>query len=203
MSQTMNLKDAERRAWTLYFQDGLWDIFFGCLFLAGGLRTLTGSLWAWLLVLAGLLLFIYGRKMITLPRLGEIKFGPRRKARRRVLLLLIMAAVALTLFALLLPVFGIAAPGPNAGLLFALVVPLILVIMAYLMDFKRLYGYAALVAIFMLLSETASLQGGAAAQAAAGGVALTIGFWHLVQFLREYPLPDEEVLHEGKSNGQS
>ena len=33
---------------------------------------------------------------------------------------------------------------------------MIFVIMAFLMDFKRLYGYAALVAIYMLLAETVS-----------------------------------------------
>ena len=74
---------------------------FGISFLASyfwpaGLRTLTDSLWSYLLVAAGLLLFIYGRKMITLPRLGEIKFGPKRKTRRLTLLILIMVAVALT-----------------------------------------------------------------------------------------------------------
>ena len=36
MSQMMNLKDAERKAWTIHYEDGLWDIFFGLLFLGGG-----------------------------------------------------------------------------------------------------------------------------------------------------------------------
>ena len=203
MSQSMSLKDAERRAWTLYFQDGLWDLFFGFLFLAGGLRTLTDSLWAYLLVAAGLLLFIYGRKMITLPRLGEIKFGPRRKARRLVLLILIMVAVAMTFVILLLPVLGVTALGSNAGLLFAVIVPMIFVFMAYLMDFKRLYGYAVLVAIYILLTETVSLQAGAIAQVAAGLVAISIGSWHLFQFLRDYPLPEDEMMSERDADGQS
>jgi hypothetical protein len=203
MSQAMSLKDAERRAWTLYFQDGLWDLFFGFLFLAGGLRTLTDSLWSYLLVAAGLLLFIYGRKVITLPRLGEIKFGPKRKTRRLTLLILIMVAVALTFAVLLLSVLGIATPGPNAGLLFAVIVPMIFVIMAFLMDFKRLYGYAALVAIYILLTETVSLQAGGIAQVAAGLIAITIGLWHLIHFLRDYPLPEEELMTEENSDGQS
>jgi hypothetical protein len=203
MSQTMNLKDAERRAWTLYFQDGLWDIFFGCLFLAGGLRTLTDSLWSYLLVVAGLMIFIFGRRMITLPRLGEIKFGRKRKTRRLTLLILIMIAVALTFVVLLLPVLGIATPGPNAGLLFAIIVPMIFVIMAYLMDFKRLYGYAALVTIYMILTEMVSSQAGAVAQIVAGLVALSIGFWYLFHFLRDYPLPEEELMNVGDVDGRS
>lgn len=203
MSHTMNLKDAERRAWMLYFKDGLWDLFFGFLFLAGGLRTLTGSLWAYLLLAVGLLLFIVGRRAITLPRLGEIKFGPKREARRRTLLILILATVALTFAVLLLPLLGIAAPGANAGLVFALVVPLILAIVAYFMDFRRLYGYAALAAIFMILTEVVSMQVGAIAQIFAGGIALLVGSWHLFHFIQEYPLPAEALMDEGESNGQS
>jgi hypothetical protein len=203
MPQKMNLQDAERRAWTLYFQDGLWDLFFGCLFLAGGLRTLTDSLWSYLLVLAGLLIFIFGRRLITLPRLGEIKFGRKRKTRRLTLLILILIAVALTFAVLLLPLLGIAVPGPIAGLLFAIIVPMIFVIMAYLMDFKRLYGYAALVAIYMILTEAVSLQAGAVTQIVAGLVALSIGLWHLFHFLRAYPLPAEEMMDKGEADGQA
>jgi hypothetical protein len=201
MSQTMNLKEAERRAWTLYFEDGLWDLFFGFLFLAGGLRTLTDSLWSWLLVAAGLLVFILGRRMITIPRLGEIKFGPKRQARRQTLIILILVAVVLTFAVLLLPVLGMATPGPNAGLLFAAAVPMILVIIAYLMDFKRLYGYAALMAIFMIVTEMVGQPAGAMAQVIAGMIALLVGLWHLFHFLRAYPLPEEELMGEGDVDG--
>ncbi len=203
MAQSMNLKETERRAWTLYFQDGFWDLFFGFLFLGGGLRTLTDSLWAYLLVAAGILLFIFGKRWITLPRLGEIKFGPERKARRQTLLILIMVAVAVTFVVLLLPVVGIATPGPKAGLLFVLLVPLILVIVAYFLDFKRLYVYAALAAIFMIVTEMVSLQMGAVAQIIAGGIALFAGLWYLVQFLRHYPLPDVTSMDEGDADGQA
>ena len=203
MSQTMNLKDAERKAWSLYFEDGLWDIFFGSLFLAGGLRALTDSLWAYLLLVAGLLIFFLGRRMITLPRLGEIKFGRQRKKRKIILLIVIMVALVLTLVVLLLPVLGIATPGPNAGLLFVILAPLILAFVAYFLDFNRLYGYAVLMAIFMLLAEFVGLQAGAIAQIVAGLIALIIGLWHLSHFLRAYPMPDEEVMGGGDVDGQS
>jgi hypothetical protein len=203
MSQTMNLKDVERRAWTLYFEDGLWDLFFGFLFLAGGLRTLADSLWSYLLVGVGLLIFIVGRRAITLPRIGVIKFGRKRRASRQKLLILILAAVVLTFAVLLLPFLGLATPGTYAGLIFAIAVPLILAIVAYFMDFRRLYGYAVLVAIFMMLTEMVSLQVGAMAQIVAGGIALLIGSWHLFHFMKKYPLPDEAFMGEGNNNGQS
>ncbi len=201
MSQMMNLKDAERKAWTIYYEDGLWDIFFGLLFLGGGLRELTDSIWSYLLIAAGILSIYLGRRYMTLPRLGEIKFGPRRKTRRGVLVALLSVTVVLTLFVLLLPRMGAPLPGPNIGLVFAIIVPMVFIIMAYLMDFKRLYGYAALAAIFMILTETVSIQAGAVAQIVAGLIALSIGLWYVVHFLRDYPLPQEEMTTKGASNG--
>jgi len=67
MSEMIDLHHVERRAWRLYFQDGLWDIFLGLLFLGTGLRALTGNLWFYLLVLAGVLALILGKRWITLP----------------------------------------------------------------------------------------------------------------------------------------
>jgi hypothetical protein len=203
MAQSMSLENVERRAWTLYFEDGLWDLFFGFLFFGGGLRAVTDSLWAYLLVAVGVLLVIFGKRWLTLPRLGAIKFGPKRKARRQTLFILIMVAVVLTFVVLLLPVLDIATPGPHAGLLFALLVPLILGIVAYFLDFRRLYVYAVLAAIFMMVTETVSLQAGAVAQMIAGGIALLIGLWNLWHFLREYPLPDATLMDEGDANGQT
>lgn len=200
MSENLSLKEAERRAWTLYYEDGLFDIFLGLLFLGGGLRELTDSLWSYLFVLAGILIFVFGRRMMTLPRVGVIKFGPRRKAQRKVLFFVILTAVLLTLLLLLLPFLGITAVGPTAGLILTLVVPLIFVYMAYLMAFKRLYGYAVLVAIFMLATELISTQAGAWAQVGAGLIALITGLWHLVRFTQAYPLPSHTVMSEGNAD---
>ncbi len=190
MSENLSLKEAERRAWTLYFEDGLWDIFLGLLFLGGGLRGLTDSLWFYFLILAGILVFVLGRKYITLPRVGEIKFGPIRERRRRTLLILITVSVLLTFSLLLLPALGIVSPGPMAGLVFAAAVPLIFMYMAYLMDFKRLYGYALMVGFIMTITEMVGREAGYWAQVVGGLIALIIGLWHLVSFVRKYPLPD-------------
>ena len=61
MSEMIDLHHVERRAWRLYFQDGLWDIFLGLLFLGTGLRALTGNLWFYLLV----------RFLCTVPAVDE------------------------------------------------------------------------------------------------------------------------------------
>jgi hypothetical protein len=53
----------------------------------------------------------------------------------------------------------------------------------------------------MILTETASTQAGAIAQIVAGLIALSIGLWYFVHFLRGYPLPQEEMATKGASNG--
>jgi len=203
MNDNLSLKEAERRAWTLYHEDGLLELFLGLLFIGGGLRTLTDSLWSYLFILAGILIFVLGRRYITLPRVGLIKFGPRRKRKRRSLFIFILVAVILTILLLLLPALGIAGPGPTAGYVFALVVPLIFAYMAYQLEFKRLYVYAVLVAIFMLVVESAGTWAGAWAQFGTGLIILIVGLWHLLHFLQNYPLPDHTVMKEGEADDES
>lgn len=197
MTDDRDLKEAEKRAWTLYFGDGLWDIFLGLMFIGGALRTLSGSLWAYLLILAGILALVIGRKMITLPRLGEIKFGPKRGQRRRVLILLLVAAVLLTLVA-----WFLFQSNSSTGLILALGAPLVLIYMAYLLDFGRLYGYAVLMALFMIVTELVSLRAGAWVELLVGLVILSVGFWYLNHFLATYPLPPSHDMENGAANGR-
>lgn len=203
MSQMISLQDVERRAWTLYFQDGLWDIFFGLLFLGGGLRALTDNLWFYLLVAAGVLVIILGKRWITLPRLGQIDYSPQRKARTNVVRLVAFGAMIITAVIFVLAVGGADLSGIPVGWIFVLMVPGVFLLMAYMMDFQRLYGYAVLVAIFMVITELYGDPAAAWAQIVAGLVPLTIGIVLLVRFLRRYPVVDEEALAEGGSNGQS
>lgn len=63
MSQNINLKELERKAWTSYFQDGLWDMYLGLQLLAWGLAPLLEEIvplsdW-WVAVLAAPLMLVY------------------------------------------------------------------------------------------------------------------------------------------------
>jgi hypothetical protein len=203
MSKMMSLKDAERRIWTLYFEDGLWDIFFGLLLLGGGLRALTDSLWYYLLVLAGILIYIGGKRFVTLPRMGAVRFGPARKLRNRQLRILVVVAVLITFTLLLLILNGVPLPGSFVGLAFALVVPLVLAAMAYLMDFNRLYIYAIAFGVIALLTELASDPLGALVQSLFGFLALVYGVALFVIFLRKYPVPEAGAVAEKQVNGSA
>ena len=196
MTDMPNLQDVERRAWTLYFQDGLWDIFLGLLFLGGGLRSLTGNLWFYLLIAAGVLALILGKRWITVPRLGQINFSPQRKARQNLLRVAIFAVVLLTAALAL----WTALP---AGWIFVVLVPGIFLLMAYMMDFKRLYFYAVLITAFMVITEVYGDPLAAWAQIIAGLVPLSVGLVLLVRFLRRYPVIDEASLLETGGDGNA
>ena len=80
MSQNIDLKQIERKAYTSYFQDGLWDIFMGLLMLGMGITIAFESEILYGVVLAiAVLVVSVGRKLITEPRIGRAKFGMARK----------------------------------------------------------------------------------------------------------------------------
>ena len=85
---TTDSKDLERRAWRSVFQDGLWDIALGIMFLGVGLSTTLGlgRGWTYLEYAAAMALSIalirIGKQRITLPRLGWVRFGPKAERRR-------------------------------------------------------------------------------------------------------------------------
>jgi hypothetical protein len=203
MPYQTDLKAVERRAWTLTFQDGLWDIFFGLLFLGGGLRSLTDNLWFYLLVAAGVLILILGKRWITLPRLGQINFSPERKARQNVVRVVALVVLLFTAVIFVLAVSGADLSGVPVGWIFVILVPVVFLLMAYKLDMKRLYGYTILVAIFMIATELLDNPAAAWAQIFAGLIPLAVGTVLLVRFLRRYPVVDEEKLMAGGSNDRS
>lgn len=202
MSHQIDLQAVERRAWTLYFQDGLWDIFLGLLFLGGGLRSLADHRWFYLLIAAGVLLFILGKRWITAPRLGQIQFSKQRRARQDVVRLVALAVMLFTAAVFVLAVTGQELSAIPVGWIFVILVPGLFLLMAYMLDFTRLYGYTILIAIYVVMTELVGDPAAAWAQIVAGLVPLAVGIVLLVRFLRRYPAVDEEMLAGGQSNGQ-
>ena len=84
-----DLKKIESKVWTSYFKDGLWDIFFGLMLLTMGLRTLTDNVLFTFGMLAAVLVHILGKRWITVPRLGVVRFSETRRKKRSFLIYLI------------------------------------------------------------------------------------------------------------------
>jgi len=104
MSEKLNLKQIERKAWRSVFQDGLWDIYLGLLLLLMGSSDLLDQLpigeAARLGIYLGLLAFILvgmwlAKTYITIPRIGRVQFGPARQIRRKKAGLLLAGSVLL------------------------------------------------------------------------------------------------------------
>jgi len=193
MSQNINLKEIERRAWTSYFQDGLWDIFMGLLMLTMGIRSITDNVWFTLVILAAVLAAVIGKKFITVPRIGRVKFGPARKAKQQKLMAAVGIAVIATIVLLLLASLGLAPSQAVTAPILVICVTIVFGLMAYYMDFKRLYAYGLLFAISMALWETLDSPIGPIAFSISGGIALLIGLAVLIRFIHKYPRTAEEV----------
>ena len=102
MDNRLNLKELERRAFRTTYQDGLLDLTLGLIVIsmAGymfrpdeGYGPLNIILFTVSFLLANLVTWV-GKWFITIPRMGQVSFGPRRMRKHRTLAIL-MAVVIL------------------------------------------------------------------------------------------------------------
>lgn len=217
MGSQLNLKEMERKAFRSTYQDGLWDIYMGGMLAGFSLLTnLPDSdefpLVRFLLFIAVIalsyLIFWAGKKFITLPRLGQARFGAERRKRKRTLgwilagIIVIQAVVVLFSIALWAnpslasEMAWLSGKHRATDLLVASVGALFIgpsmALVAYFNDFPRGYYIAVVMAaavfamiwfnqpIFLLI---------AAALIIIPGVAL------FVRFLYQHPRPPDEALN--------
>jgi hypothetical protein len=208
MSQELDLKAIERKAWTSVFRDGLYDLFLGWLLLelAGVyLLTRTNLPDAALTAInlgtygAGVALLYLGKRFITVPRAGRAQFG-RRRITRLVLVGAIAFVIVTTVFAL--TVLAIVrqksllgeAPSPLVSpLLLGLFFLVLFGLPAFLLEYRRLYVIAVMFAlpeiVRTLFWEAWGINLGVLARAIPAAVVIMMGLVTLRRFLREYPVP--------------
>ena len=167
MIEHIDIKAMEKKAWISTLQDGLWDIYFGLLIMGMGFSWLGGffglpetvdvlvTIFGW--DTGVILVFFLGKKYITQPRMGFVKFGQIRKKRNKLLGLFIGLMVAFTLIIFiftLLGMFQLHLPGFMVMLLIGvLFITLPFSIIAYFLQLKRLYIYALLGGFSLFTSE--------------------------------------------------
>ncbi len=213
----ISLKELERKAFRSTYQDGLLDIYMGGTIASFTVfaDTLYGvdSLTSWQRVFIFLvgcvisnLIFWVGKKFITLPRIGQVKFGPARKRRIRTLIIVLSVVVGIqvAIFAFQLALwqipalhswFGFLALPQDMGKLVVAVVGALFVgpgftVMAYFIDFPRGYYIAAVtsLAVFcMIWFENALFY------LAAGLLIILPGIFLFIRFLLQHPLPPREL----------
>jgi hypothetical protein len=148
------------------------------------------------------LFMILGKKYITVPRIGLIKFGPKRKADQRKVKIYLGINVIFGVVILLLQmtgVFGFITSQRFAlSILLGLFISLPFGIMAYYLDFPRLYIYALLGGLGFFLIDLFELFTSGSLSiilvfGIMGGSIVIVGVVFLIKFLRKYPLPKEAM----------
>ena len=213
----ISLKELELKAFRSTYQDGLWDLYFGLIIIsmsvflyrpATGYRPLNI-----LLMLAAMAvaytLFWAGKRFITLPRMGQVKFGEKR-ARRKKTMILVLGVVVLIQVALLViqfvgwrnPEFGAKlniflqennAMGLAVATLGSLFVGPSMILVAYFLDFPRGYFIAVMFALAVFLTIYLNQP----IYPIIIGILIAVpGVVLFLRFLKKYPLHREKADHE-------
>jgi hypothetical protein len=192
MTQDADLKDIERKAYHSYFQDGLWDGFLGLLMLGMGLFMLMDQiLWYVIILPVAVLLPTVGRKLITVPRLGRVRYGPARKVKVWKTVAVLSASVLVGIAFFVLRRTGVDLPGWAFAILVGVWLATVFGFVAYYMDLRRLYAYGALFSASFVVALLPLYPAGVFIFLVSGGLACVTGGVMLVRFLRRYPKPGD------------
>jgi hypothetical protein len=211
MSQKISLKEAERKAFRMAYNDGLWDIFLGCFFLTFVivlyLGPILGDFWSsvaqlpfWALVYLAIWLI---RRYVVTPRIGAVKFGLARKVKLRKfsVVMLVINVVALILGFVAALNFG-SVPGQMIGIIFGMILLLGFNIAAYFLDFNRLYVYGLLLGLSPPVGEWLWAHGYATHHGfpitfgTSAGIMILVGLAVFVRLLHDNPVPIDGIPSE-------
>ncbi len=214
----IDLKQIEQKAYKMFFKDGIWDITMGLLVLSLGFAPLLDEVGIgrpfniMLVFLPAIFFTLFGKKIITIPRLGLVKFGEERKSDRRKLIIISSAFILVTVFILILLKAEMLPDGinivkgelTNTLIISVLLLGLPLCFVAFYVDFVRLYLYTALITLSwpaaeIMNSYVGSPRDGMIVFSISGGIPLLIGLYFLITFLRKYPISAETQHFEEKA----
>jgi hypothetical protein len=214
MSIQFNLKEIERRAFRSTYQDGLWDLYYGLIVICLSIfvyRPATGYSPVNIVLMLCMLavaygLFWAGKKYITLPRIGKVRFGEQRKRRKRTMIIVLCGVVLIQVVLLSLQLLAWANPEVGArfnklmpdktgmDLIVASVAALIvgpsMILVAYFSDFPRGYYIAVMIAlaVFLMIYLNRPFY-----PIVIGILIALPGLVLFIRFLKKYSLPRENT----------
>lgn len=204
MTQDVDLKQIERKAYTSYFQDGLWDIVIGLVAAAWAVAPLLSDLglsdiWGGVIFLPffalGYAVLWAGKRFVTRPRMGLVRFGPKRKARLTKILAVTTALLTVGLVVGIVASMSSTTSGWVYPAAFCGVLLVGFSLGAYFLDFPRLYLYGALLALSFPIGEVLFKYAGVAHHGwpttfgVSAAVMLLIGVTLFARFVHKYPKP--------------
>lgn len=213
MSDNIDLEELEKKAWRSTLEDGIFEIYFGILHLSltigvvldNLLPELLSSIITFTVIGLGLIFFIFGKKYISEPRIGKVKFGWKRIVRKiktiAILTVNFFLLLIIFLISVLNPQFKLRIPASLYGLITGLLFfTLPLSFVAYFLQFTRLYYIAILTGLSFFLDEIFAFFlipqpfDTLLAYGLVSAIIISIGIAVFIRFLRQHPLPKEEIL---------
>jgi len=195
------------------FEDGFWDLYWGLLLIGFGVSPVLEELgilkpinFIIFPLFAFAVLFI-GKKLVTVPRIGRIKFGSKRISNQIKLFVIgtILFIISTIFFVLVKNTYlDTSKEGVMAALTapfgYALFFIICISVIAYFMEFNRLYFYAFLFGISILLAEALYFVFGEPLDALVAFSITSIpilinGTILLYKFLKKYSTSEMEVSH--------
>ena len=202
MLQNINLKKLEKKAWISTFQDGLWDIMLGLVFFIPAVIGLLGGNDYVLIPLyfVSILLFVTAKKRIIVPRMGLVKFGEKRRKKSHVIAMILTVSVVFLIFMVVMKKSGLLSEAvgiPTGSIIVGINILVVFGLMAYFLNFDRLYLYAVLVGAVEPVSAVLEIKNLIESPylimlVISGGMIIT-GIILLVRFIRKYPLTENEA----------
>ena len=205
MKQSIDLRALEKKAWRSVFQDGLWDIFLGLLLMAFGLsawldrldlsESMRMGIYIGAEIIAMVVLFA-GKRFITVPRMGMVKFGAERQKRRNIVRLLLFISVLVGLAMWFLSSSLMKADGSILSgrwffpLVWMLNMLMVFGLGAYFLEYERLYIigflYALAIPLDAVIKSVAKIDLDIYIFLTCGLIILVMGITFLIRFLRDY-----------------
>jgi hypothetical protein len=196
MTETMNIKEIEKKVYTLYHEDGIIDVFAGAWIVMFGLLAIyTERVWvAGMFPVYGLPLFVAGKKKITAPRIGVMKFGRTQLSKIEKVFFSVHAVVYS---------FGIIYYTRNTPswdtffqdyslLFFGVIVTLFCIVVVWMLGVRRFYAYAVLTLVVSVGGYVIDTDVSYGVFPVMLGVLIVgVGLFILNQFVEKYPVHTE------------
>jgi len=200
MSYELNMKKIERQVYLSYSEDGLVDIAIGVVITAWGLMlTQEPSGLIGLLGLLGMGVWYFGKRLITIPRIGVIEPSPKmeRKLSNLAIFLVVLGLVVFAGILLSRAAGGLVISDYSLAIL-GLVLAAGVALVAYLLNAARIYLYAVILfASFaggeILAKSVTTFDAFALSVILGGALILLSGIIVLVRFMRKYPRQQMEA----------
>lgn len=199
MTEKISLKEIERKAYISYHQDGLIDIFAGVFILSFVLWLLLDMAWMhWMLWFAVISAYAAAKKVLTIPRIGFVKFAPHRAKA-----LVTIAVIVFSLFALLgvVALMQTEGGGTPIWLLFAFENYMLVIgvsaaasfcVIGYAFRISRMYAYALLTLIMFVTGHFLYFPL-YYYMTLLGTLILFSGLAMVIRFVRRYPLSSTDT----------